>query len=66
MGGEVIVWGSKQRDLETGVDADIMWTYGSKLTFDNKKGQFVGEGADAANPLMTREYRKGFEVKDEV
>lgn len=49
-----------------GVDANVKWTYGSKLTFDNKQAKFVGEGADAANPLMTRPYRKGFEVTDEV
>jgi predicted dehydrogenase len=51
---------------DNGVDAGIEWTYGSKLTFDNKQGKFVGEGADKANPLMTREYRKGFEVTDKV
>lgn len=51
---------------DNGVDAGIQWTYGSKLTFDNKKHQFVGEGADKANPLMTRTYRKGFEVTDKV
>ncbi|MBX2852366.1 MAG: Gfo/Idh/MocA family oxidoreductase [Phycisphaeraceae bacterium] len=51
---------------DNGVDAGIKWTYGSKLTFDNKQGRFVGEGAKAANPLMTREYRKGFEVTGEV
>lgn len=51
---------------DNGVDANIQWTYGSKLTFDNSKGKFVGEGADQANPLMTRVYRKGFEVTDKV
>ena len=51
---------------DNGVEAGVEWTYGSKLTFDNKQGKFVGEGADKANPLMTREYRKGFEVTDEV
>ena len=51
---------------DNGVDAGIKWTYGSKLTFDNKQGKFVGENADKANPLMTRAYRKGFEVTDEV
>ena len=49
---------------DNGVDAAVKWTYGSKLTFDNKKGQFVGDGAKAANPFMTRPYRKGFEVTD--
>ncbi|MEM6504599.1 MAG: Gfo/Idh/MocA family oxidoreductase [Planctomycetota bacterium] len=51
---------------DNGVDAGIQWTYGSKLAFDNSKGKFVGEGADKANPLMTRAYRKGFEVTDEI
>ncbi|MEM9346786.1 MAG: Gfo/Idh/MocA family oxidoreductase [Planctomycetota bacterium] len=51
---------------DNGVDVGIQWTYGSKLTFDNKKHQFVGDAAGKANSLMTREYRKGFEVTDKV
>eukprot|EP00752_Nemacystus_decipiens_P016609 g14849.t1 len=51
---------------DNGVDPGVQWTYGSKLTFDNKQGKFVGDHADKANPLMTRAYRKGFEVTDEV
>jgi len=55
-------------DIRTshGVDPALKWIYGSKLTFDNKQHKFVGEGADKANPLMTRTYRKGFEVTDKV
>lgn len=49
-----------------GVDPSVKWTYGRKLTFDNSKGKFVGTDADKANPLMTRTYRKGFEVTDKV
>lgn len=33
---------------------------GANLTL--KGEEFVGEGAEAANPMLTREYRKGFEV----
>lgn len=51
---------------DNGVDEAIKWTYGSKLTFDNKQHKFVGEGAEAANPLMTRTYRKGYEVTNAV
>lgn len=32
------------------------------LELDPKTEQFVGEHANAANPLLTREYRKGYEV----
>ncbi|MEM1355603.1 MAG: Gfo/Idh/MocA family oxidoreductase [Planctomycetota bacterium] len=49
-----------------GVEESVSWTYGPKLTFDSSQMQFVGEGSGPANQLVTREYREGFEVKDEV
>ena len=39
---------------------------GPKLTFDPKSERFTGDGAEKANVLLGREYRKGFEVKDVV
>jgi predicted dehydrogenase len=38
---------------------------GPKLTIDPKTEQFTGSEAAKANPMLTREYRKGFEVKDQ-
>jgi len=49
-----------------GVEESVKWTYGRKLNFDSKKMLFVGEGADKANKLVSREYRKGFEITDQV
>jgi hypothetical protein len=40
--------------------------YGPLLTIDAKKEQFTGELADKANPMLTREYRKGFEIGEKV
>ncbi len=37
---------------------------GPKLTLDTKTETFIGSGADRANPMLSREYRKGFEVKE--
>lgn len=34
------------------------------LTVDQATGRFTGEGAEQANALLKREYRKGFEVPD--
>jgi predicted dehydrogenase len=39
---------------------------GPLLTIDPKKEQFTGEMAAKANPMLTREYRKGFEIKEQV
>ncbi|HEX3147648.1 MAG TPA: Gfo/Idh/MocA family oxidoreductase [Gemmataceae bacterium] len=39
---------------------------GPLLTVDAKKEQFTGALADKANPMLTREYRKGFEIKEQV
>ena len=33
---------------------------------DAKTQRFTGEMADKANPMLTREYRKGFEIKETV
>lgn len=40
--------------------------YGPLLTLDPKKEQFTGELAAKANPMLTREYRTGFEIKEQV
>ncbi|MEO7600017.1 MAG: Gfo/Idh/MocA family oxidoreductase [Opitutus sp.] len=37
-------------------------TLGVPLTIDSPAERFVGEGANAANALLTREYRKGYVV----
>ena len=39
-------------------------TLGPWVTFDEQKGRFVGELADAANELSRREYRKPFAVPE--
>jgi predicted dehydrogenase len=39
---------------------------GPKLTLDPKTERFVGSSASQANPMLFREYRKGFEVKEVV
>lgn len=39
---------------------------GPLLQIDTKTEKFVGENADAANALLTRKYRKGFEVPEKV
>jgi hypothetical protein len=36
--------------------------FGAHLTLDGKAELFTGTGSDKANPMLTREYRKGFEV----
>jgi len=38
------------------------FTFGAPLTVDGKAETFMGGMSDKANPLLTREYRKGFEV----
>ena len=50
-----------------GVDlATAVGRAGPKLAFDPKTETFTGTGAAAANALLFREYRKGFEVKEAV
>jgi predicted dehydrogenase len=39
---------------------------GRKLTLDPKTETFIGDGAAQANPMLTREYRKGFEVPAKI
>lgn len=46
--------------------ADTTYTVGRKLAFDPKAERFVGEGAEAANPLLSRAYRPPFVVPDRV
>lgn len=36
--------------------------FGAALTLDSKAETFTGDLAEKANPMLTREYRKGFEV----
>src|SRR5262249_15050974 len=36
--------------------------YGTLLKVDGKAEQFIGPESKMANPMLTREYRKGFEV----
>ncbi|MCP4886103.1 MAG: hypothetical protein GY904_05770, partial [Planctomycetaceae bacterium] len=38
------------------------WLMGPRLIYDQKVNHFVGEKAAKANALMTRDYRKGFEI----
>ncbi len=50
---------------ENGVDLDATpATLGPWVTFDEGRGRFVGEFADAANALSRREYRKPFVVPE--
>ncbi len=46
--------------------AETTYTVGDKLTFDAASEKFVGPGAEAANPLLTRAYRNGFVVPEQV
>ena len=39
---------------------------GPKLIIDPKTETFTGSLASKANPMLFREYRKGFEVKEAV
>jgi predicted dehydrogenase len=39
---------------------------GKVLTFDAKTERFTGDGAEAANPLLTRQYRQPFVVPEKV
>jgi len=44
--------------------ANIAMRVGKRLTFDQKTGMFIGDGAEKANKLATKEYRKGFELPE--
>ena len=39
---------------------------GKTLQFDAAAEKFTGEGAEAANPLLSRKYRAPFVVPDQV
>jgi predicted dehydrogenase len=45
---------------------DTTYQLGRVLSFDPKNEHFVGEGADQANPMLTRSYRKPFVVPEKV
>jgi predicted dehydrogenase len=45
---------------------ETTYTLGRVLTFDPKAERFTGEGSEAANKLLTREYRKPFVVPEKV
>ncbi|MBC7819222.1 MAG: Gfo/Idh/MocA family oxidoreductase [Planctomycetaceae bacterium] len=45
--------------------ASTKGSFGLDLTLDGKKEIFIGSHADAANPMLTREYRKPFVVPAE-
>jgi len=52
---------------ERGVDlGETPWHCGPKLTFDSDAMRFTGTMSDAANALVRREYREGFEVPEAV
>ncbi len=49
------------------VDVDkAMGRFGAVLAMDTKTEQFNGNKAAEANPMLFREYRKGFELKESV
>jgi predicted dehydrogenase len=45
---------------------ETTYTLGKVLTFDAKGERFTGEGAEAANALLTRPYRKPYVVPEKV
>ncbi|WP_166819933.1 Gfo/Idh/MocA family protein [Thalassoroseus pseudoceratinae] len=52
---------------ENGVDlSQNKMHFGPMLEIDPESEEFIGEHARAANPWLTREYRKGFEVPSEA
>jgi predicted dehydrogenase len=52
---------------ENGVDlTKAVGRVGPKLDFDTKTETFTGSAAAKANAMLFREYRKGFEVKENV
>ncbi len=46
----------------TSADISQPWMLGATLAYDNATNQFTGENGAAANILMTRQYRTGFEL----
>ena len=61
---EKLEWRMKSRDIK--IDDSLQYCVGPVLTFDQKEEKFVGERAEEANKLLTRDYRKPFVVPDEV
>jgi predicted dehydrogenase len=45
---------------------EMTWTIGPELTFDPKAERFTGDNAEAANKLLTRDYRAPFVVPEIV
>ncbi len=45
---------------------ETQYTLGKVLTMDPKEERFTGEGAEKANALLTRTYRKGFAMPEKV
>lgn len=60
----------KQHLVANRINPDsVQLQFGAVLALDGKAETFTGAGSDKANPMLTREYRKGFEVpasKDSV
>lgn len=42
--------------------ANISYRTGKRLQFDGEKEKFIGDGAQEANAMLGREYRKGYEL----
>ena len=61
---EKMEWRMKSRDIK--IDDSLKYCVGPVLTFDQEKEQFIGEGAEEANKLLTRDYRKPFVVPEKV
>jgi predicted dehydrogenase len=54
-----------QHLLANGVDLESSkLRLGRQLAFDPQEEVFAGPGAEEANPMLSREYRQGFEVPD--
>ena len=47
---------------QDGDGSQIPWLLGPELSFDAAGYQFTGPDSDRANALMTRDYRKGYEI----
>jgi DUF2075 family protein len=50
-----------------GIDVDKAGVVlGASLAMDNKKERFVGAMSNIANKYVSKNYRKGFEVPDNI
>jgi len=61
---EKMEWRLKSRDVA--IDDSLQYCVGPVLTFDQKEEKFVGDRAEEANKLLTRDYRKPFVVPEKV